>query len=95
LRFLNGLCALPLVRWLEGRAMPRRAIREAENIRLAELGIAGGARRVFDEAEGDEFTDGWRDRMAVDALLDKVLVGTWQLPVVVAAVLADFEFKAV
>jgi hypothetical protein len=40
----------------------------------------------LDEAEGHGFPDCRRDRVAMDAVLDEILVGHRQLAVVVAAV---------
>jgi hypothetical protein len=53
----------------------KRSIGQQEQSRLAVLGVAGAAMaRDLDEPERDQFTDGWRNRLPVDAIFDEVIV---------------------
>src|SRR5215831_31363 len=85
---LERLDALPIMRW-PGAA--DGLVGEAVCARLAILAVARFAALGFEEAKHLALADSGRYCVAMDAVLDELLVGDRQFAVVLAAVALEFD----
>ena len=65
--------------------------RQQELVGLPEIGVAATASLHADETKGFGFTDGWGYAVVMYAIIDKVLLGDWQVAVVIAAVVGELD----
>jgi hypothetical protein len=88
---LNCLDMLPLVCRL---GVAERPISQPEQIRAPEIGIACAALfRDFHETERADLPDRGRDRMAMNAVLYKLIEGYWELAVIGAAMVRHLDLE--
>ena len=79
-----------------GGAIVRGAVRQTEQVWPAPFGIARSAGLCdFEKAKGDGFTDGRRNRMAINSVAAEVIVSDRELAVVAAPVPGEFDFDTI
>jgi hypothetical protein len=93
--YLFGLVFVELLPFV-GRRVLGRAERQAEQIGLAPISIAGAAWfGDFHKTERDDFANGRPDSVAVDAVSHEVVIGHRQSAVVGTAMIGEFDLDAV